>query len=252
MATLHRSIVKVISKALDVNIVRDRGIGLLFEKAHLKRFLAYFNVDCVFDIGANEGQYAQQLRDLGYRGAIVSFEPIPELAENLRLNAAYDPLWFIEEVALDDAVRNVSFNIMVQSQFSSLKAPSHTETQRFVKDNAVARSFSLTTGTLSTFFDTYRKRLGFIRPYLKMDTQGNDIAVARGAAECLSEFVGLQSELAIKKLYEGQADYRDALTFYSQMGFELSALVPNNEGHFPRLFEIDCIMMNTRMTKGRE
>jgi len=54
--------------------------------------------------------------------------------------------------------------------------------------------------------------------------------------------VGLQSELAIKKIYESSVDFRDALTFYQSLGFELSALVPNNAGYFPVLIEIDCIM----------
>jgi hypothetical protein len=29
---------------------------------------------------------------------------------------------------------------------------------------------------------------------------------------------------------------------YTALGFVLSALVPNNGGHFPDLLEIDCIM----------
>ncbi|MDF2810086.1 MAG: hypothetical protein K0S56_1117, partial [Microvirga sp.] len=28
--------------------------------------------------------------------------------------------------------------------------------------------------------------------------------------------------------------------------FRLSAFVPNNSGHFPRLIEMDCIMFNQR------
>ncbi len=46
-----------------------------------------------------------------------------------------------------------------------------------------------------------------------MDTQGNDLAVARGAGDRLSRFVGLQSELAIKKIYERQPDFIESLQF---------------------------------------
>ena len=63
-----------------------------------------------------------------------------------------------------------------------------------------------------------------------------------GAGERLRDFVGLQSELAIKKLYTDAPGYEETLEFYRSRGFELSALVPNNLGHFPRLLVIDCIM----------
>ena len=49
----------------------------------------------------------------------------------------------------------------------------------------------------------------------------------------------------MKKIYESSVDYREALTFYEKCGFSLSALVPNNAGFFPRLIEVDCIMMRT-------
>ena len=75
-----------------------------------------------------------------------------------------------------------------------------------------------------------------------MDTQGHDLAVAAGAGEELKAFVGLQSELAMVQLYAGSPSYREALDFYASYGFTLSAFVPNNFGHFPRLMEMDCIM----------
>jgi hypothetical protein len=165
----------------------------------------------------------------------------------LRRKASQDHLWIIEESALDETVRNVSFNVMVDRQFSSLKAPSHKETGLFIRSNAVAQSIDLTTERLADFFDKYQQKLEFSRPFLKMDTQGNDVAVARGAGDRLGCFVGLQSELAIKKSYQGQPDYCEAIGFYKSAGFELSAFVPNNLGHFPTLIDIDCIMYNAQM-----
>ena len=247
MMKWKQSLANSIGKAINASIIPRGEVALLLEKEHLERFLTDFQIDCVFDVGANEGQYAEKLREIGFRGLIISFEPIPALASVLRQKANHDPYWFIEELALDETVRDTAFNIMADSQFSSLKTPNHAETDLFTEMNVVAQSIQLTTARLEEVFDRYKARLQFSRPFLKMDTQGNDLAVARGACDRLRRFVGLQSELAIKKVYEHQADYREAIEFYIAAGFELSAFVPNNLGHFPRLIEIDCIMYNPKL-----
>ena len=56
----------------------DRGSHPLARRRLLFQSLA---VDVVLDVGANTGQFAQQLRrDCDYAGRIVSFEPLPEPA----------------------------------------------------------------------------------------------------------------------------------------------------------------------------
>jgi hypothetical protein len=87
-------------------------------------------------------------------------------------------------------------------------------------------------------------------PFSRWTTQGHDVAVANGAGDQLSKFVGLQSELAVKRLYDDSPTFEEALDFYRTRGFELSALVPNNLGHFPRLLEIDCIMYRKDLESG--
>jgi hypothetical protein len=53
--------------------------------AHLRSRLADLDVNCVLDVGANARDYGAMLRRLGYRGRIVSFEPV--LATFTRLPA---------------------------------------------------------------------------------------------------------------------------------------------------------------------
>jgi FkbM family methyltransferase len=239
-----RILANAIGKAIHASIIPKGEVALLFEKEHLQRFFTDLEIDCVFDVGANEGQYAERLREIGFGGWIISFEPIPALASTLRRKASRDRRWIIEQIALDETMRESAFNVMVDSQFSSLKTPSHVETKLFTQMNVVVQAINLTTARLAEVFDKYQDQLAFSRPFLKMDTQGNDLAVARGASERLHRFVGLQSELAIKKVYQKQADYREAIDFYISVGFELSAFVPNNLGHFPTLIDVDCIMYN--------
>jgi hypothetical protein len=77
-----------------------------------------------------------------------------------------------------------------------------------------------------------------------MDTQGHDLHVIAGASDCLSKFVGLQSELSLTRIYKETTEFADTLSIYRKHGFKLTALIPNNAGHFPDLNEIDCVMYN--------
>jgi FkbM family methyltransferase len=243
MGLLKSAVVRAAEKLANIRIVRPEMLYVLPEQEHLLRFFRHFRVDCVFDVGANQGQYARMLRKhADFRGPIVSFEPIPSLAQTLRDQARHDPQWHIEEVALDRIERDASFNVMEFEQFSSLRDPTTVESAQFETKNAVRRVIPVHTATLQEHLVRYAARMGFQRPFLKMDTQGCDLEVARGAGPALRDFVGIQSEMAIKRLYAGAPTFYEALDFYNSQGFELSAIVPNNAGHFPELVEADCIL----------
>src|SRR5215469_10899318 len=242
-----RKMLNPIQDALGVDVVRHGRAAVTVEKQYLRRFLAEFQIDCVFDVGANEGQYAEMLREVGYGGAIVSFEPIPAMLPGLKGKAARDANWFVEGVALDEEPRDAVFNVTAHSEFSSLRTPSTAETGIFAEQNKTTTRVELRTETLGPHFRTYQERLGFSRPFLKLDTQGNDLRIVRGGRDVIGEFYGLQSELAIKKLYEDQPSYIDSIRYYESLGFQLGALVPNNAGQFPLLYEIDCIMVSSRL-----
>lgn len=149
-----------------------------------------------------------------------------------------------------DAAGPRQFNVMAGSEFSSLSAPRNEEVGRFVEMNRLSRSIEVQTETLTRVFSRLQAQHGFKLPFLKMDTQGCDLAVLRGAGNVLPNFVGFQSELSIRRIYEEAVDFREALTYYQSLGFDLSALVPNNAGHFPALIEIDCMMVRRDLMAG--
>jgi FkbM family methyltransferase len=58
------------------------------------------NINMVLDIGANEGQYGKSLRDtIGFKGRMVSFEPLHDAFGLLKQTIAGDPLWECHNIA---------------------------------------------------------------------------------------------------------------------------------------------------------
>lgn len=243
--------VRALARRSGYDIYRVGEVWRRVEPEQLKRFLQHFAVDCVFDVGANEGQYGRALRSLGFQGLILSFEPVPEAAAAVRKLAAEDHAWEVFEIALDSKVRETHFNVMQGNQFSSLNTPRSSDIGSIAAQNVVSRSMSIRTATLDEQFAALRQQFDFKRPFLKMDTQGNDVEIVKGASKVLPNFVGLQSELSLEPLYEGIPDFAQAIAFYKSQGFKPSAIVPNNEGHFPDLLEVDCIMYNAAVASVR-
>jgi FkbM family methyltransferase len=247
---IRRKLADLAEIAIGARILRSENMGFAFEEFHLKRFFSYFQIDCVFDVGANVGQYAELLRKrLGFKGHIVSFEPIPDLVELLSRKAERDSNWHFEPVALSKTAGHAIFNIMAERQFSSLLSPKYDEYDSYTDLNKAVRSIPVVTSTLKIEYLKYKEKLGFSRPFLKMDTQGNDVAVVDSAEEIINEFVGLQSELSVKRLYENSPNFHEAIAFYQNKGFELSAIVPNHPYDFPHLIETDCVMFRTAALK---
>jgi FkbM family methyltransferase len=242
--SFRRQIANLIEALSGNLVVPPYEVYRMAEWLHLRRFFRHFKVDCVFDVGANCGQYAQMLRSkVNFLGDIVSFEPIPELVKELKEISMPDPRWHIEPLALDREAGVTTFNVMRNSEFSSLLPP-RPDQPATINANTVARSIEIARSTIAAEFQRHQQRLGFRRPFLKLDTQGADLAVVEGAGETIKRFVGIQTELAIRQLYEGSPSFAETLALLSAHGFEPSAFVPNNEpdSHFPMLIEIDCIL----------
>lgn len=217
----------------------------------LRRFLAHFNVDCVIDVGANAGQYATMLRqDVGFRGTILSFEPNPAVFAALERRAASDGKWHVHNVALSDSDGTAPFNIMAADQFSSLNVPVADQDAIFQNRNAVAQTVDVLTRRLEGLWPELAAQHGSLRPFLKMDTQGHDRSVCAGAGAVLRLMTGIQTELAVRPLYDGATGYREMIALMAEAGFAPNAFFANNKGHFPLLIEMDGLFVRQSLPTG--
>jgi FkbM family methyltransferase len=220
----------------------------LAQSDFLGRLFKALDIDCVIDVGANRGQFRDYLRaNVGYRGSIVSFEPIPEHVDELRARARSDPRWRIEARALGAVAGRAYFNVMMKTGFSSFLEPDHRHAAQWAESNRVARRVEVEIGTLDVELPLLQRELGFRSPYLKLDTQGYDLEVVRGGRSAMPAIAALQTEASIRPIYKGMPTFDQTIRELQDAGFEVSGVFPTNYEAFPQLLEIDCHMVARRL-----
>lgn len=234
-----------VSRSFGYDIVPLREMKERDFALHLRDLLTRLEIDCVLDVGANVGQYHDFLREkVLYEGPIVSFEPVSHHVAVLRERAHHDPDWHIEPYALGAEVGSLSINIMVSDQFSSFLEPDNSRVRAFDGLNVPCRIETVAVRTVDTVLPALRERLGFRRPYLKLDTQGFDIEVLQGAQQSLPGVPALQSEASVIGIYKGMPGYMDTIRYLGDCGFDITGLYPVSRDSSLRLIEFDCVMIN--------
>jgi hypothetical protein len=89
-----------------------------------------------------------------------------------------------------------------------------------------------------------RERLGFERPYLKLDTQGFDIEVLQGSRDSLGAVRALQTEASVIGIYKGMPGYVEIIRYLDEHGFDITGFYPVSRDSSLRLVEFDCVMIN--------
>lgn len=181
--------------------------------AHRSRIVADAGIARVIDVGANVGQYACALRHAGYEGDILSFEANPAAASRLRQAAAGDERWTIEGVALGSEPGSMPLHVTVDSLSTSLLVPSADEQYAFMAE--APESVVVEVRTLDSFHLSEDGSCTL----LKLDVQGYELEVLRGAASTLAEVTAVECELSLAQIYEGQALIEDVVAHLRAAGF---------------------------------
>lgn len=217
-------------KLLTKRLIRNLGFELrryappTSDMARMIRLLDYHNIDLVLDIGANVGQYASLLREGGFSGKIVSFEPISSAHSKLLSLSRNDPMWEIApQMAIGNDDGSVEINISSNSYSSSILdlLDSHL---RSAPDAAFCNKETVRLSRLDTIAAQYINQSR--NTFLKIDVQGYERQVIEGAKQILSELKGIQLELSLVPLYKDQPLYLEMVKLIEDLGFELYAYVP--------------------------
>jgi FkbM family methyltransferase len=217
---------------------------------HVRAILDKYQVDCVLDVGANEGQFAYFLREMvGYHGLLVSFEPAADTFKILAAKAADDKQWLTFNCALGEGDAERQFNVMKSSALNSFLEPDRSETTLFDAYNIVTKKETVRMRTVDAVVDEVRQTRNLRRIYLKIDTQGYDMQVIQGAASSLPDVAAIQTEAAFQRLYAGMPGHLESLGELDRLGWDLSGVFPIQTDSSYRLIEADCIFVNRALAR---
>ena len=185
--------------------------------ARKKQILDLYSVDTVLDVGANTGQYAQQLRQIGYNGRILSFEPLSAAWQMLAAKARRDALWETFHHALGDTDGQSTIHVAQNSYSSSLRnmLPLHTDA---APESTYVGTESIEVKALDAIFDSLA--ISGSNILMKLDTQGFEKNVIEGAKHSLRHIDTIELEMSLEPLYEGESLCREMYPSILALGYQ--------------------------------
>jgi len=219
---------KVAVKQLARRILRKFGVDIVrfnsdtHPLARRAQLLATNGINLVLDVGANVGQYSHGLREIGYRGRIVSFEPLSTTYQQLTCRARADRLsWKALNLALGATDTTSEINIAGNSESSSFldMLPAHLHaapTSKYVgKERVTVRRLDSVFSEICSPND---------RILLKIDTQGYEKNVLDGANGCLRHIQMVQLEMSLTPLYRNELLFDEMHAFLKDKSLMLVSL----------------------------
>lgn len=222
-------------------LMRRLGADLVRSHPTLADIIQRHEISTVLDVGANIGQFGLGLRAWGYEGRIISFEPVPEAYASLARHVARDSQWKAFQLALGDRDGEDVLRVSPDSVFSSLRPMGEDLGRRFPAAKAV-REQKIAARRLDSLWPELSIRPG--RVLLKSDTQGYEREVLLGARDILDSLYGVQLELSVEPLYEGEAPMLELLEMMKQFGFLLGGIhAGTHDRDSGRLLQADCLFL---------
>lgn len=178
--------------------------------------LEHFGIKTVLDVGANVGQYASMLRAQGYAGRILSFEPVAASYAQLKEAAKGDPLWEVFHHGL--GAEDASAEMFIEGS-SSMNSMLRARQDMPLMKNEIHKSRQVVEiRRLDSIFDSLCGKDEGI--FLKIDTQGFELDVLKGAEKSMPRLTGLELELSLTPLYQNQTCLPEVAAHLYQRGFK--------------------------------
>jgi len=233
LVRLRRALLSALSRPLPpTRSARDLSVDVestvsrpnLIEFRFLKE-CREFATDVILDVGANNGLFGESVRRLGYRGHLVSFEPLSQAHAALTATASVDPLWdVVERCAVGASEGSAKINIAGNSYSSSMlpMLDRHRET-------APGSEYRGTEQCPIITLDAFIERT-FSDPTtlfgIKIDTQGYEAEVLAGLKRNHDRVKVIFCELSVLPLYAHAPLMGELCHLLAELNYRCVALSP--------------------------
>jgi FkbM family methyltransferase len=194
------------------------------------KLLEHYNIDLVFDIGANKGQYASGIIDAGYKNKIVSFEPLTSAYSVIQAESKKYGNWTVApRCAIGAKNEQIEINISANSVSSTLlnMLDSHVEGAPESKIIGKEKVQVFPLDEIGTNYTAAAKSV-----FLKIDVQGFEQEVLKGATAIIEKAKGIEMEISLIPLYENQNWLLpQVLEYMTEKGFIMTSIVPAFTDH---------------------
>lgn len=183
-------------------------------------------MECFFDIGANTGQTISRIKQTYPKSEIYAFEPINETFSKLKRNYGHKSNVHLESFGFGSVEETRIISLAKDSLWNSMKNLAH---------EGIEGSESVSLKSLDGYLKT--KKISKI-DFLKIDVEGFEIEVLKGAASSLGRKVidFVFCEVGVNRNDVHHTPFFDVLEFLTPYGYRLVALydhsLVNTEAHY--------------------
>lgn len=188
------------------------------ESLELLELLQSEGVETIYDVGANVGTWTLLAKAMFPEAVVHAFEPLPLHASQFTRNAKAFANVHLHEVGLGSENKTVPLRVANYSDASSVLSFSATE------DNGGLSEVQQVPITLRRL-DEFRVEYSLTGPdLLKLDVQGYELEVLKGATQCLAAAKAVITEVSFVPYYQRQCLFHDVVAFLAEFGLHLTAL----------------------------
>jgi FkbM family methyltransferase len=178
--------------------------------------IASLRIDRLIDAGANRGQFSLMTRLEHPNIPIYGFEPLPSEGEVYRQVFSGDSEVTLHEMALGETPGTAEIHLSRRADSSSLLPIGDMQSKLFPRTDEIGtlRVRVVTLDDLQEVWGPARNAL------LKLDVQGFELSVLKGAKRALKNCAYVYAECSEIPLYTGQALFPEVADFLKNEGFK--------------------------------
>ena len=172
----------------------------------------------VADIGARGG-FERHWSSYGDQIRLIGFEADPEECDRLNRHVSGSGGRFFP-VALHQNKGKKTFYVTASPSSSGFYPADMSFMQRFPEEvnHSIVKAIEMAT----VDFDSFARENGIDAvDFIKLDTEGCELDILKGAAETLKKVIGLSIEVEFIQMHQGQPLFSDVDSFLRPLGFRL-------------------------------